>query len=286
MPIWLLKTRIEHVMSFIKIWKYYQSSKNLSDEELKDRIRKLRGEGKRETLKQVSANHLGCNVMILKVTIKVKMYVKANAQVALAFLYAETEKNMDNTIIKSEMVEKTGVFSKDMSKRYELTIKIQAKKEKSILVLCLNPASDNLQVVDTTTNYLMNNLFSMGYTTITICNLFASICPKLIASSLGDNSDNKNYIREVVERDFQNILIGYGNTFANNKKIIAKKAEIEKMLISKGRKVVELVDESELYSRLKTIHPLFAGQRFSGKWKFRKHVFLEETEKEQESKCI
>lgn len=195
---------------------------------------------------------------------------------------------MDNTIIKSEMIEKTGVFSKDMSKRYELTIKIQAKKEKSILVLCLNPTSDNLQVVDTTTNYLMNNLFSMGYTTITICNLFAAICPKLIASSLGDNSDNKNYIREVVERDFQNILIGYGNTFENNKKIIVEKEEIEKMLISKGKKVVELVDESELYSRLKTIHPLFAGRRFAGKWKFRKHVFLEksEAEREQESICI
>lgn len=193
---------------------------------------------------------------------------------------------MDNTITKSETLEKTAVFNKDMKKRYELTLKVQGKKEKSILVLCLNPASDNLQMVDTTTNYLMNNLFSMGYTTITICNLFATVCPKLTASNVSDNSDNKNYIREVVERDFQNILIGYGNTFANNKKIIAEKAEIEKMLISKGRKVVELVDESELYSRLKTIHPLFAGQRFSGKWKFRKHVFLEETEKEQESKCI
>lgn len=66
---------------------------------------------------------------------------------------------MENIITKKEVIEKQAVFSKDMKKRYELTISLQEKKGKSILVLCLNPASDSIQVSDTTTNYLMNHLF-------------------------------------------------------------------------------------------------------------------------------
>lgn len=48
---------------------------------------------------------------------------------------------MDNTIIKTGTLKKTAVFSKDMTKRYELTFcyEGEAKKQKSILIICLNP---------------------------------------------------------------------------------------------------------------------------------------------------
>ena len=36
--------------------------------------------------------------------------------------------------------------------------------------------------------------------------------------------------------------------------------------------IVELVNKDNVYSRLHTIHPLFAGQRFTGQWKFRKYI--------------
>lgn len=180
---------------------------------------------------------------------------------------------MENVMTKKETIEKQAVFSKDMKKRYELTISLLGKKGKRILVLCLNPASDSIQVSDTTTNYLMNNLFSMGYSTITICNLFPTICGKLTASGIRDDSDdNSEYLKSVLERDFQTILVGYGNTFPGNKQVEERKAVFDKLLSSAGKKAVELVDKEELYSRLKTIHPLFAGQRFSGNWKFRKHT--------------
>lgn len=183
------------------------------------------------------------------------------------------ECKMENIITKKEVIEKQAVFSKDMKKRYELTISLQEKKGKSILVLCLNPASDNIQVSDTTTNYLMNNLFLMGYSTITICNLFPIICGKLSASGICvDSDDNIEYLKSALERDFQTILVGYGNTFSGNKQVHERKAEFDRLLSSAGKKAVELVDKEELYSRLKTIHPLFAGQRFSGNWKFRKHI--------------
>lgn len=37
------------------------------------------------------------------------------------------------------------------------------------------------------------------------------------------------------------------------------KDEFDKLLLESGKKAVELVDNQELYSRLHTIHPLFAG---------------------------
>ncbi len=194
---------------------------------------------------------------------------------------------MNSTITKSEIIEKQAVFSKDMKYRYELTITLQGKKGKSILVLCINPASDNILISDTTTNYLTNNLFPMGYTTITICNLFSTICGKLTTSGMSDDSDgNSEYLKSVLERDFQTILIGYGNTFSTNKKVIQRKEEFDQLLLDSGKKAVELVDKQEFYSRLYTIHPLFAGQRFSGEWKFRKYIIEKKTAKKEEEKNV
>ena len=183
---------------------------------------------------------------------------------------------MANITQKSITIEKKAVFSKDKKHRYELTLSLPDQKGKSILVLCLNPASDDLLVTDTTTNYLMNNLFSSGYTTITLCNLFSTICGKLTIRDARDDGDaNIAYLRSVLEREFNTILIGYGNTFATNKLIAERKAEFDQLLKDSGKKAVELVDKEEKYSRLRTIHPLFARQRFSGSWKFRKYIMEE-----------
>ncbi len=190
---------------------------------------------------------------------------------------------MNEIVTKTSIIEKKAVFSKDMKERYELTLSLQGKKGKNILVLCLNPASDNLLITDTTTNYLSNNLFAMGYTTITICNLYSTICGKLTASGISGNSDtNLEYLRSVLERDFQTVLVGYGNTFTTNKSVTDRKKEIDRLLLESGKKAVELVDAQDAYSRLHTIHPLFAGQRFSGEWKLRKYIIEKKTVKKEE----
>lgn len=185
---------------------------------------------------------------------------------------------MENTITKESLTKKTAVFSKDMKKRYELTFHFDGgqKKEKSILIICLNPASSDIAVTDTTTNYILNNLLPMGYTTITICNLFATICGKLKTKEISENEDNIQYIHELVLKKYNSVLLGYGNTFTSNKRVNQEKEALETMLKEAKANVVELVDKKDVYSRLKTIHPLFAGQRFSGEWKFRKYVFKEE----------
>lgn len=104
-------------------------------------------------------------------------YEKVGTFVSAFLNLIKGAKEMKNCITKSEVIEKQVVYSKDLKDRYELTVKVQGKKGKSILMLCMNPATENVLVSDTTTNYLMNNLFVMGYTTITICNLFSKCYP-------------------------------------------------------------------------------------------------------------
>lgn len=180
---------------------------------------------------------------------------------------------MENTVKQTGILEKTGVFDEDLTKRYELTMEYSGVKGKRIMVICINPASDNIQIADTTTNYLTNNLLVMGYSSITLCNLYARITSKLQPSTIEDNSDNMQYIKEVLERGFDSILIGFGNTFTGNRRVKEQKAILYQLLKPHSKKLVEIVDTEGEYQKLKTIHPLFAGQRFSGKWTFRKHEF-------------
>lgn len=193
--------------------------------------------------------------------------------------FHERRINMDNIVKQTGILEKTGYFDEDLKRRYELTTEYKGIKGKKILVLCINPASNTIQIADTTTNYLTNNLLTMGYTTITLCNLFADITTKLKPTEVADNTDNMKYIEEILTREFDHILIGFGNTFTGHKKVNEQKDLLYHMLKPYAKKLVELVDNDEKYTELKTIHPLFAGQRFSGKWKFRKFV-LPKTEKE------
>ena len=176
------------------------------------------------------------------------------------------------TVKQCITLEKTGVFSQTLDKRFEYTMERKETKGKKILVICTNPASDNILMVDTTTNYLMNNLFSMGYSTITLCNLFAEVTGKLHPTKAQDNADNLEFITELLKRDFDEILLGFGNGFVGNKRVTEEKQNLYKILKPYAKKLVELVDTDGNYKALKAIHPLFAGQRFSGKWVMRKFV--------------
>ena len=81
------------------------------------------------------------------------------------------------------------------------------------------------------------------------------------------------YIKGLLKQDYHTVLIGYGNTFLGNKKVNASKKQLEELLKEAKANVVELVDEDEEYAEMSTIHPLFAGQRFSGHWNFRKFIY-------------
>ena len=183
---------------------------------------------------------------------------------------------MGNIIEQKSDIKRTATYSKDMLKRYEFNIEcLNEKKEKSILVIGLSPSSNELNVTDTTTNYILNNLLPMKYTKITIVNLFACIGGKLRNEDMLDNADNLEYIETVLARNYNTVLVGYGNSMAGNKVLAEEKVKLDELLKECKSNVVELVDKNDVYSRLHTIHPLFAGQRFSGNWKFRKHIMTE-----------
>ena len=182
---------------------------------------------------------------------------------------------MEKLRINTMTMERKGIFDKNNKKRFELTFTCKdGKQNKSILVIGLNPACDDISIIDTTTIFILNNLIPMGYTTITICNLYAEIFKqRLRPSEVPNNIENRKYLEEVLKRGFETILLGYGNTFLTNKFVKEEKEYLRKILSSYKEKVVDIVDDKGEYERLTAIHPLMAGRYFPNRWKLRPFVF-------------
>lgn len=181
---------------------------------------------------------------------------------------------MENTVKQTGLLEKTGVFDEELKNRYELHLTYNGVKGKRVLVICMNPASDNIQVFDSTTNYLLNNFGMMGYSDITVWNLFSRICTKLKPSEITDNNRNLEYLKELLQSSYDAIVISWGCTFIGNKKVEAAKKEVLELLQPFGKQVYEIVDKAGRYANLSYTHVLFAGQRYSGLWELRKVKIL------------
>lgn len=129
------------------------------------------------------------------------------------------------------MLERKGVFNEEQTKRFELTFVCSSmENEGSILVIGLNPNSRDILTMDTTTFLTLNNLLPMGFSTITVCNLYANIFRKLRMSEIPDNDENMEYLSQVLERNFDKILICYGNTCLNNHRVQKEKARLMELL--------------------------------------------------------
>ncbi len=177
---------------------------------------------------------------------------------------------MENTVKQTGLLEKTGVFDEDLENRYELHLTYNGIKGKSVLLISTNPASNSIQIFDNTTNYLVNNLGAMGFSDITVWNLFSKICVKLHPAEIKDNQRNLEYLKEILGRKYDVIIIAWGSTFKGNKSVERAKQETFKLLKPYAKVVYEIVDDEGKYKDLSFIHPLFAGQRFSGHWQLKK----------------
>lgn len=188
---------------------------------------------------------------------------------------------MEKLTTNTMRVERKGVFDKNCKKRFELTFTCnEGKSGKSILVIGLNPASENIHILDTTTTFILNNLIPMGYTTITICNLYAELFKqRLKPSEVPNNTENRKYLDEVLKRGFDTILLGYGNTFLTNKFVKEEKEYLIKLLMGYKDKVVDIVDDKGEYEKLTATHPLMAGRYFPNRWKLRPFAFEKAKEK-------
>lgn len=191
---------------------------------------------------------------------------------------------MEKLITNKLTIERSGIFDKNLKKRFELTFECKGVKEKkSILVIGLNPASNDISILDTTTTFILNNLMPMGYTTITICNLYAELFKeRLKPSEVPNNTGNRKYLEEVLKRGFDTILLGYGSTFTSNKFVKEEKHNLKRLLHDYKDKVVDIVDDKEEYTRLTATHPLMAGRYFPNHWKLRPFRFEEAKEKVKE----
>ncbi len=172
---------------------------------------------------------------------------------------------MDDIVKETVILETTGVFSEDQTKRYELTKEyIPSVDGRRISVIMLNPASKKIQETDTTVNNLINRLSGEGYTTITILNLVPDIMSKLKPSKVDNLEANFEYIEEVLKRNFDKILIGYGNSFIGNEVVERAKYRLNQILKEYEDSLVEISDEFDTFE-CSAMHPLFASLRLD-KW--------------------
>ncbi|SHI41584.1 DUF1643 domain-containing protein [Parasporobacterium paucivorans] len=185
----------------------------------------------------------------------------------------EGVEEVEGTITESVILETTAVFSEDQKKRYELTKEFKPSKDgKSIVVIMLNAASKNIQETDTTVNSLVNRLScpELGYSKITILNLVPDIMSKLRTSNIDSLDDNFEYIEEVLKRGYDNILIGYGNSFIGNEVVEMAKYRLNLLLEGYEDILVEIGDDFNLFD-CSPMHPLFASIRI-GDWKLKPYV--------------
>lgn len=169
-------------------------------------------------------------------------------------------------INQSIKLQTTFVLSDDEVKRYEITKQFLDSKGSKALLILLNASNNaNLQQTDMTTNLTINNLSLMGFSTITIWNVFPQLTQKINAKQLILDDENFQHLETLIRKEYDTIIIGWGSSFQNNKTVIEAKSKVYNFLKDHENKVFQIVDKNGIY-RGKNIHPLFAGNYFSGEW--------------------
>lgn len=176
----------------------------------------------------------------------------------------------------SSVVETTAVLSDEQDKRYEYTKVFKNEKGKKVLLIMLNASGNSLiHTMDNTTNLTISNLAEMGYTTITIWNLFPEITAKINCKSIVLDNDNLNYLKVLLKKKFDTIVIGWGSSLSSNKTVKQAKAQVHQLLKPYKESLVQIEDKTG-NCKNKNIHPLFAGLYFNHQWSLETYRIPEE----------
>lgn len=169
----------------------------------------------------------------------------------------------------SSIVETTAVLSDEQDKRYEYTKVFKNEKGKKVLLIMLNASGTNqIHTMDSTTNLTISNLSELGYSTITVWNLFPLITAKLNSKNVVLDNDNFNYLKNLLKKKYDSIVIGWGTSLSTNKIVKQAKEQVHKLLKPYEKVLVQIEDNSGKYNNS---HPLFAGLYFNHQWTLGKY---------------
>lgn len=184
----------------------------------------------------------------------------------------------------SSVVETTAVLSEEQDKRYEYTKLFKNEKGKTVLLIMLNASGNNqIHAMDNTTNLTINNLSELGYTTVTVWNLFPEITAKLNPKNVSVDDDNLNYLKSLLKKKFDTVVIGWGSSFSTNSKVVSAKEKVHMFLKPYEDSLVQIEDKAGRYKG-KGVHPLFAGLYFNHEWVLSKYIIPEPVKKASKEK--
>ena len=147
-------------------------------------------------------------------------------------------------------------FSDDSKKRYLLR-KIWTEKLPSLTIIMLAPSEASGIVLDTTTQLCLNNASRLGYGSITIVNLFATLNDFALHQAEEEDPENLKAILEAVRKADQ-IVYAPGTGKAKNKAFQKRQEQVLKELAPYEVKLCCLCDDE---GKAKYQHPLSPAVR-------------------------
>ena len=147
-------------------------------------------------------------------------------------------------------------FSDDGKKRYLLR-KIWNEKLPSLTIIMLSPSESSGIVLDTTTQLCLNNASRLGYGSLTIVNLFATLNDFALHQTEEEDPENLKAILEAVRKADQ-IVYAPGTGKAKNKAFQKRQEQVLKELAPYEVKLCCLCDDE---GKAKYQHPLSPAVR-------------------------
>lgn len=176
---------------------------------------------------------------------------------------------------KSEVLEcKTTIIkSLDHTSVFEFTNEYGFNGKKALVITLASESDNTPSSYDRTKYFTFINMTRIGYSKITVYNLFPRVNEKLEPSSYSDEeiAESLKYLRKLLAQNYDAIVVAFGTKMSKNKRVRECKKLLFEILLPyhKEGKVMRIIDNMELYKQDddQCLHPLFAGNYMGGKWK-------------------
>lgn len=158
-------------------------------------------------------------------------------------------------IVKSEIITEV-IYDDDMNNKF-LIKKEWNSEEKKALIIMKKAGQANEILLDQTTMYVANNLFTLGYGSVAIVNLFSTIKGRETKESI---ITNMKCIKEAVQNS-DDVIIAIGKGADINKRAMKRLDMILALLLDNKANVLEI----ESSSGRRGFHPLYPALK--NQWK-------------------